>query len=112
MSPEHGCAGVGDHTMNERNESIARMEASEIAPTWETIYDLKVTLAALRADLATAEREQDRYRVALAQYADAKSWMIRDYDGANCDYIGEGEGPELALRALGAARDLVTKSTS
>lgn len=50
--------------MNERDEFIARMEASGITPTWSTIYDLNVSVAALRADLATAERERDRMRKA------------------------------------------------
>jgi len=72
VSPEHGRAGVGDHTMNERNEFIARMEASGIAPTWEMIYDLNVTLAALRADLATAERERDQWRFLHGELADTQ----------------------------------------
>lgn len=99
--------------MSERSDFIGRLTSDG----WDEIeagmiYDHHLALAKLRNRLAEAERERDRYRVALAQYADAKSWMIRDYDGANCDYIGEGEGPELALRALGAAREMVTKSAS
>lgn len=50
--------------MTERAEFIARMEASEITPTWATIYDLNAVVERLRADLATAERERDRLRKA------------------------------------------------
>lgn len=48
--------------MNERNDFIAQMKASGKLPTWETIYDLNVAIACLRADLATAERELNRLR--------------------------------------------------
>jgi len=51
-------------TSNERADFIARMEASEFAPTWETIWDLNAAIACLRADLATVERERDRLRKA------------------------------------------------
>lgn len=62
--------------MNERNEFIARMEASGIAPTWDTIYDLNVALAALRADLATVERQRDPLRKAAAASADRVHTLI------------------------------------
>lgn len=196
--------------MNEREDFIARMEASGIAPTWETIYALNVDVARLRAKLDDIERqrddvarqlthiragaarannrieqtlgaalgyprycddletfpeateadgvcvgdhvaetlaeeaadkitelrgklteaerqrdewkqefrdvvdagietlrrvqaERDRYRAALVEYGTYGRWQIRDHDGALRDYIGDGEGPELALKALGAA---------
>lgn len=55
-------------TSNERADFIARMEASEFAPTWETIWDLNAAIACLRADLATVERDLNRLRaLSLAQ---------------------------------------------
>lgn len=76
--------------MNERNEFIARMEASGIAPTWSTIYDLNVSVAALRADLATVERERDRLRKAAA----SQNHEIEQTLGAALGYPRFSDDPE------------------
>lgn len=42
----------------------------------------------------------ERYRAALAQYANPSNWIERDYDGLERDWIGEDAGPDLAEKAL------------
>lgn len=120
--------------MNERNDFIARMGTSGIAPTWETIWDLNVALAALRADLATVERERDRLRKAAEEdfggpaaedwpaftaSEEQKADLTRAIEAAFVAWLERhnmvpdwrvAENPERLT--LGAAREMVTKSAS
>lgn len=63
------------------------------------------TIRELGARAAEAERERDRYRAALEQYASDGLWQVRDVDGELCEWIGGGEGPDLAEKALAGAKE-------
>lgn len=52
-----------------------------------------------------AERKRDRYRAALRQYAGPVNWQVRDSDGEEREWIGEGSGPDLAEKALAGAEE-------
>lgn len=59
-------------------------------------------LVAMEANTART-RDAERlatYRTALMAYADEGNWHVLDCNGELCDWIGGGEGPDLALRVL------------
>lgn len=111
--------------MTERDEFIRRLtdagfgevEAGRLFDNDAEVHAIRAALAeadrereSLRADLATVERERDRYRVALKQYSDWANWQPspswpRDKPIELRHWTGDGEGPELALRARWEAAD-------
>lgn len=84
-------------------EKPARIATS--SETREMIENLEAEIGVLRAKLAEVERERDCYRAALAEYASVDRWQIRDHDGELCDWIGGGEGPDVAAVALASATE-------
>lgn len=60
----------------------------------------------LRNRLAEAERERDRYRAALVEYADRENWHALTFNpGRETNWIGGGEGPDLAEKAIASTKE-------
>lgn len=63
--------------------------------------DVFITMTPLQyAEYQHMSREIARLRAVLALYADPANWQVRDYDGEMREWIGEGEGLDLAEKAL------------
>lgn len=55
----------------------------------------------LEAQVAALTAERDRYRAALEQYADRENWHMLTFNpGRETNWIGGGEGPDVAEKAL------------
>lgn len=71
------------------------------APDGDWVY--YVDYADLAQQLAAARAENERMREALAHYANAVNWMSHtDADAVLRVWIGSGDGPDYARRALAA----------
>lgn len=87
---------------SELSNAIGNQAPTELYPGGRVYVNAK-KLSLVLAALAAARAENEKLREALAHYANAVNWMSHtDADAMLRVWIGSGDGPDYARRALAA----------